>query len=70
MTSKSGGDVAPRLSWPRATYRPSADPDTVVAQAYASGISNMKGIGEHLGLRYSCVSRIISRAGNGKGLIP
>ncbi|WP_303905228.1 REP-associated tyrosine transposase [Thiohalomonas denitrificans] len=41
--------------------------DSALVAAYASGGYSMKEIGDHFGLHYSYVSRIISRARNAKG---
>jgi len=43
------------------------DRDEAIRQAYATGGYGMKEIGEHFGLHYSRVSRIIARAGRAKG---
>jgi hypothetical protein len=42
------------------------DRDTAVAKAYASGGYSMKEIGEHFGLHYSRISRIIKKTGRAK----
>ncbi|WP_425507047.1 helix-turn-helix domain-containing protein [Teredinibacter haidensis] len=39
-----------------------ADRNTAISQAYASGGYSMKEIGEHFGLHYSRVSRILRKA--------
>ncbi len=43
------------------------DRDSAIAAAYASGGYSMKEIGDHFGLHYSYISRIISRARNARG---
>ena len=45
------------------------DRDDAIRQAYATGGYGMKEMGEHFGLHYSRVSRIIARAGKAKGKI-
>jgi REP element-mobilizing transposase RayT len=43
------------------------DRDAAIVAAYASGGYSMKEIGDHFGLHYSYISRIISRAGKARG---
>lgn len=42
------------------------DRDTAIAEAYASGGYSMKEIGQHFGIHYSRVSRIIKKTGRAK----
>jgi putative transposase len=42
------------------------DRDTAIVAAYRSGGYNMKAIGDHFGLHYSMVSRIVKRAMDSK----
>jgi REP element-mobilizing transposase RayT len=52
-----------RLAPPRplAVYAARKDRDGAIAEAYASGGYSMKAIGDHFGLHYSYISRIIRR---------
>jgi hypothetical protein len=43
------------------------DRDEAIQSAYASGGYNLKAIGEHFGLHYSCVSRIVAAGEKAKG---
>ena len=56
--------MARRLDYYARRYR---ERDEAIGQAYASGGYGMKEIGEHFGLHYSRVSRIISGQGKAKG---
>lgn len=43
------------------------DRDAAIVASYASGGYSMKAIGDHFGLHYSYISRIIARAGKARG---
>ena len=47
--------------WPSAYQQESATRDEAIRKAYRSGGYNQKQIGEHFGIHYSLVSRIISK---------
>jgi hypothetical protein len=49
---------------PLAVYAARNDRDAAIADAYASGGYSMKEIGDHFGLHYSYISRIIRRIEN------
>ena len=57
-----------KLARPLAYYaKKHADRDEAIVQAYASGGYGMKEIGEHFGLHYSRVSRILAERRLAKG---
>ena len=61
----TGSGLVPCIAKPVAWYaQKHTQGDDAIWAAYASGGFSMREVGEHFGLHYSVVSRVISRARN------
>lgn len=56
--------VAQPLTW---YFKKHKDRDTAIFEAFRSGVYSMRAIGDHVGLHYSRISRIISRSSEARG---